>query len=122
MDTKVVSNKNVGFQPQKNPSEVDRTLLDEMAKSENAKKKGQQKIQAKTPQGVDVALSPDARDLAEAHAKAYEIALGTPEVREDRVAALKAKIQNGTYKVNAPGIADGILREAILDKLAEEEG
>jgi len=121
MDTKVVSNKNVGFQPGKNPKEVDRTLLDEIAKNDKARQAKEEVKGKKLDKSVDVELSPDAKALAEAHAKAFEIAINTPEVNEDRVAELKAKIQNGTYRVNPEGIADGILREAILDKLAEED-
>jgi negative regulator of flagellin synthesis FlgM len=70
-------------------------------------------------QGVNVELSPQARQMAEARKKAADIARSTPDVREDRVAALKAQIASGTYKPDPGKIADGILREAILDRLSE---
>ena len=70
-------------------------------------------------QGVNVELSPQARQMADARKKAADIARSTPDVREDRVAALKAQIAAGTYKPDSGKIADGILREAILDRLSE---
>ncbi len=66
----------------------------------------------------DVALSPQAREMADAREKAMQIAKATSPVREDRVAELKQKIQNGTYQIDSDKIADGIMREAVLDQLA----
>ena len=60
------------------------------------------------------------RDIAQARAKATEIARSTPDVREDRVAELKKKINDGTYEVEPEKIADGILREAIRDHVASD--
>ncbi len=71
--------------------------------------------------GFDVQLSPEARDLAAARAKAHQIANDTPDIREDRVAELKAKIEKGEYKVDPEKIADGMMREAIKDRLATIE-
>lgn len=70
---------------------------------------------------ADVKLSDDAIARQAAAKKAFDIAKGTPDVREDRVAALKAQIQAGTYKVDSGDIADGMLREAIKEHLAETE-
>ncbi len=69
----------------------------------------------------DVNISAGARDRAEASAKALEIARKTPDVREDRVAMLKKQIEEGSYKVDSGKIADGMMREAILDHLAETD-
>lgn len=69
----------------------------------------------------NVQISSDAKGRAEAFQKALDIARDTPDVREDRVAALKKQIQEGTYQVDSGKIADGMLREAIKDKLAENE-
>ncbi len=41
-----------------------------------------------------------------------------PDVREDRVQALKAQIENGTYKVSGEDIADLILRRTLADNTA----
>lgn len=69
----------------------------------------------------DVSISHSARNRAEAAQKAFNIAKNTPDVREDRVAMLKKQIEDGTYKADSGKIADGMLREAILDHLAETE-
>lgn len=69
-------------------------------------------------QGVNVSLSQEAREMKVAREKAFEIAMNTPDVRQDKVADIKARIQNGTYKVDSGKVADGMLREAIKDHLA----
>jgi flagellar biosynthesis anti-sigma factor FlgM len=71
-------------------------------------------------QGFNVAVSSEAQELKAARQKAFDIAKSTSPVREDRVAELKAKIKNGTYQIDSGNIADGILREAIREKLATE--
>jgi len=38
--------------------------------------------------------------------------MATPEIRSDRVAALRESIRNGSYQVDAGSIADAILRES----------
>lgn len=68
--------------------------------------------------GVDVAVSDKARAMAKAREKATEIARQTSDIREDRVRELRDRIQSGQYQVDATKIADGMMREAILDKLS----
>lgn len=41
-----------------------------------------------------------------------------PDVREDRVQALKAQVENGTYNVSSEDIADLIIRRALADNTA----
>jgi flagellar biosynthesis anti-sigma factor FlgM len=65
-----------------------------------------------------VELSDKAKTRAAEQKKAFEIAKNTPDVREDRVAEIKAKIQAGTYQVDSGKIADGMLREAMMEHLA----
>jgi len=72
--------------------------------------------------GINVAVSPKARELVDARKRAFEIAKGTPDVRENRVADIKRQIQAGTYKVDPGKIADGIAREALLEYMAESDG
>ena len=71
--------------------------------------------------GVNVNLSETAKKRSEQMKKAFEIAKNTSAVREDRVAELKAKIEKGTYEVDAGKIADGILMEAVKDVLASTQ-
>lgn len=68
--------------------------------------------------GVNVALSARSKEIAESHKKALEIARNTPDVREDRVADIKKRIADGTYQVDSGKVADGMMREAILEHLA----
>ena len=68
-----------------------------------------------------VQISDSAKRRAEAHKKALNIARGTPDIREDRVASLKKQIDEGTYQIDSGKIADGMLREAIKDHLAESD-
>ncbi len=70
---------------------------------------------------ADVKISGGAKDRAAAASKAFDIAKNTPDVREDRVAALKAQIDAGTYQPDSGKIADGILREAVREHLAESQ-
>ena len=66
----------------------------------------------------NLALSAESKERADAYRKALEIARKTPDVREDRVQAIKKQLAEGSYQVDSGTIADGMLREAILDKLA----
>ncbi len=68
----------------------------------------------------NVNLSAKAKEMAEAHKKAMEIARNTPDVREERIAEMKRRIDSGEYKADAGNIADGMLREAIRDELAKK--
>ena len=70
----------------------------------------------------DVNISTNAKDRAAAFQKAFDIAKSTPDIREDRVKALKEQIQNGTYKVDSGDIADAMLREAVKEHLAKTDG
>jgi negative regulator of flagellin synthesis FlgM len=65
-----------------------------------------------------VELSDRARSRSAEQKKAFDIAKKTPDIREDRVAALKAKIDGGVYEVDSGKIADGMLREAMMEHLA----
>lgn len=59
-----------------------------------------------------VDLSQKAADIQAAH-RALDAA---PPVREDKVAALRAQIEQGTYHVPSRDLADAILREAALQR------
>jgi negative regulator of flagellin synthesis FlgM len=65
-----------------------------------------------TPSTTGVARQPDAvsiSDAARALATAQKSVASTGDVREDRVAALKAAIANGTYSVDSRSLATSIL-------------
>ncbi|MBS1985809.1 MAG: flagellar biosynthesis anti-sigma factor FlgM [Bdellovibrionales bacterium] len=66
------------------------------------------------PSGPDqVKLSSDAHGLKEG----VEIARNASDVRGDKVAALKAQIKNGTYKVDDKAVAEKMLQSSIEEGL-----
>ena len=60
-----------------------------------------------------VSLSQKAKDIE----RIQEILRNTPDVREDRVALLKKKIESGEYNVKGKEVADQMLREFLLEDL-----
>jgi negative regulator of flagellin synthesis FlgM len=75
---------------------------------------------ANAAKGVDVAVSDAAKTRASEARKAKELAMKAPDVREDRVAALKAKIADGTYQIDSEKIAEGMVRDSIMEHLASD--
>ena len=69
--------------------------------------------------GLDI--SPKAKEMSDAFKKATEIAHATPDVREDRVADIKKRLSDGTYEMDSGKIADGMMREAMIEHLANDE-
>lgn len=67
---------------------------------------------ANQPEGDSVELSNEAKFKIEIESTLKNL----PEVREDLVNRLKKDIQAGTYKPDAYKIADGIIKERLLDK------
>jgi len=61
------------------------------------------------PKGDKVSFSDEGRLRTEA----YKEAMNAPEVREDKVAAIKAQIASGEYEIDSKKIAEGILRDEI---------
>ena len=45
-----------------------------------------------------------------------ELIRNTPDVREDKVAALRKKIQSGTYSIKGEDIAEKIIEDNTLDE------
>lgn len=43
--------------------------------------------------------------------EAYNVAMATSDVRQDRVSALKEQVQNGTYQVNSRELAGNLVRD-----------
>ncbi len=67
-----------------------------------------EQAQAANSGGADrISLSPEAR----LHATAVQAANSAPDVRADKVASLKAKVETGEYQVNSRDIASKLLQE-----------
>lgn len=58
-------------------------------------------------QGDSISVSKDAMLLSEAH----RVAQNAPDVRADKVEALRMQVANGTYKADSRLIAANLLRE-----------
>lgn len=70
---------------------------------------------------VDAAPSTDGASLsAESQeiSKALSVIGKTPEARADKVAALKAQVQAGTYAVSGQDVAESVLKRNLADDLA----
>ena len=72
----------------------------------------------------DRKTQPDVQPLAPARnrtsltmRKIRDVIDNTPDVRAERVAALKAQVKNGTYEVDAERLADAILTESMREDL-----
>ncbi|MGD9331284.1 MAG: flagellar biosynthesis anti-sigma factor FlgM [Desulfobacterales bacterium] len=59
-----------------------------------------------------VTLSPKARELLEAQ----RILAATPDIREEKVAAIKARIADGRYRIDSERVAARMIQEALSDK------
>jgi negative regulator of flagellin synthesis FlgM len=64
-----------------------------------------------TSQGDTVSLSPQVRQMQAAR----EALAAMPEIREEKVAAIRAQIEAGTYKIDGEKIADKMIAETLLN-------
>jgi negative regulator of flagellin synthesis FlgM len=69
---------------------------------------------ARTGQAAQVEISDRAQEVT----RITQLIKELPDVREDRVQALKAQVENGTYNVSSEDIADLIIRRALADNTA----
>jgi negative regulator of flagellin synthesis FlgM len=79
---------------------------------------GYEKVAKNTPSVKDatnVQISQKAKDLSLIQKTLNE----TPDVREDKIAHFKSLIASGKYKPDAGKIADGIMKEAVMDELSK---
>jgi negative regulator of flagellin synthesis FlgM len=63
-------------------------------------------------EGDVIRLSPESRLMQ----KAAEVAYQTPEVRPEKVAALKDSVQQGVYEVDTPKVANSLIAQTIQEK------
>jgi negative regulator of flagellin synthesis FlgM len=65
-------------------------------------------------EAVVLSVSPSAQEVQQVKRMINQL----PDVREDRVQALKAQIEGGTYRVSGEDIADLIIRRVLADNSA----
>lgn len=63
------------------------------------------------PRDDRVSLSPQAREIL----KAQQSLASLPDVREDKVAEIKSRIEAGDYRIDSDAIAEKMIREAFTD-------
>lgn len=68
---------------------------------------------ADAAQGDQIVLSTDVSAIAAAHKAIAD----TPDVRMDKVEAIRQQLAEGTYRINADTIADKMLTEAQLTRI-----
>ena len=60
-----------------------------------------------------VVLSPQARRIQEAR----KLLNSVPDIRGEKVAQIKAHIEDGTYHVDGEKVAEKIIKESLLDEI-----
>jgi negative regulator of flagellin synthesis FlgM len=81
----------------------------EAKKADKADKASTKEVDKKSTSSVKAEISPKSREMAHA----MTVVADTPDVRESKVADLKNKIANGTYRVDADAIADRMVDEHL---------
>lgn len=88
------------------PAQIESTRAAEKTSKSNAAQSGKK---AAVSSGSQVEIS----ERAQLMNKAAETAKGAPDVRRDRVEALKAQILNGTYRIDSESVAEKLLQEHL---------
>jgi negative regulator of flagellin synthesis FlgM len=65
--------------------------------------------------GDKVEISPQSRDLKKIH----DILAQTPDIRSEKVAALKKAVAEGRYQISAENIAEKMIREILVEAKKE---
>ena len=100
-----------------NPTVQNKTISSSEAAASAATKRGEKSESAKAVAAKNIdagSAKAEISDKAREFAKVKSAAAEAPEVREDKVAELKAKIASGNYKVNAQAIADRMVDEHLF--------
>ena len=67
--------------------------------------------QNQIPAEDTVEISAQSREMNKIH----EVLATTPDVRAEKVAALKQQVESGQYQVNSDAVADKMLKEFLFD-------
>jgi negative regulator of flagellin synthesis FlgM len=81
--------------------------------AENKKPLTEETKKAEVSNEEKVQLSPKAKEMQ----RVKEVVEATPDVREEKVAALKEAIDKGTYEVDSNTTAEKMIRESLIDRL-----
>ncbi len=75
-------------------------------------RQGGSRAGAASPGTDNISLSSQARLLQ----KASQVIAQTPEVRSEKVAAIKAAVQNGTYQVEPRQVANSMIAQMLQER------
>jgi flagellar biosynthesis anti-sigma factor FlgM len=98
----------------------------QVSQSQNAQKNSQiQKVNVGTQTAAEAKKAEASKYLdklelsgdASVAAEGLQAAKNTPDVRAEKVAALKAAIQSGTYKPDAKAVADSMIQKSFEESL-----
>jgi negative regulator of flagellin synthesis FlgM len=70
-----------------------------------------EKAKDQSPSPDKVELSAQSKEMQKIH----EVLQATPDVRAEKVAALKKRIEEGRYEVDSEALAEKMIKESILD-------
>lgn len=93
----------------------DNTLINALRQYQDTVKTGgkpDKKVEEKTAPDEKVNLSATAKDIQ----KLKSAVANLPDVRQDKVDELKARIEKGEYSVSGENVADKIIEEFFLDQ------
>ncbi len=99
-----------------NPSQTQATQASETAASREAKKAERLKTQSGSTEATSISSDSAKTDIsskAKQMARAKQVAADAPDVREEKIAALRTQIQNKQYKVDANKVADRLVDEHL---------
>jgi len=79
----------------------------EMKKVDRPEKSSTSEVDKKSNSSVNAEISSKSKEMG----RAKTIASETPDIREDKVANLKSRIESGNYRVDSDAIADRLVDE-----------
>lgn len=74
---------------------------------------GKKSVQKADQVGDNVQLSSRAKDFQ----RIKELAKSAPESRDEKIAAVKEQLKNGTYKADNGKLAENMINESLIDLL-----
>jgi len=96
----LIQSPQAGTRPVKDAGQAEQVAQQQVRRKEQ---------QQEAPPEDKVELSSRAKDLQ----RAVEIVRATPEVRADKVAALKEKVDSGTYEVDSKQVASKMIVDSL---------
>lgn len=91
--------------------QLPKSIQNEMEKVEEKQPSGEEKVQDQTGQDAIVNLSPALKEAQ----TIKEVISSEPDIREDKVAEIRERIESGEYNIDNDAVADKMVN-AFLDE------